>query len=180
MARAGTSAARTSRRSATSAPRRSSARHRSGLAELDEDAGGGARMEERDALAFRADPWRLVDEADAGGTAAVERAIEVVHLEADVMDAGPAPGDELADGALRRLALEELDERLAGGQPRDAGAIGVVQRHFGHAEDVAVEGQDLVEGADGDAHVGNTGRPRRGSAGNFGHGRGVGSLKRQR
>src|SRR5690242_7953778 len=115
-------------------------------------------MEEGDTLALRADPRGLVDEADARGAATGEGAVEVVHLEADVMDAGPAPGDELADGAVRRLAFEELDERLAGGQPRDAGAIGVVQRHFGHAEDVAVEGQDLVEGADGDAHVGNTGR----------------------
>ena len=74
------------------------------------------------------------------------------------MDSGTPFGDELANGAVGRLGLEQLDEGVAGGEPRDAGAVGVVEGNFGEAQNVAVEGQDLVERAHGDAHMGDARR----------------------
>ena len=106
-------------------------------------------MQEGDALAFRAEAGRLVDEADAGTAAALEGGIDVVHREADVVDAGAALLDELRDRRVGSLGFEQLDERIAGGESRDAGTVGIVERHLGHAEYVAVEGQDLVERAHG-------------------------------
>jgi hypothetical protein len=133
-------------------------------------------MEERDTFPLGADPGRLVDEADAGGAAALEGVVEVVDRETDVMDAGPAAGDELSDRALGGLALEELDERVTGGEARDAGAVGVIERDLGKAEDVAVEWQDLVERAYGDPYVCDA----RGAARNVSHGEYAGEMRRRR
>lgn len=55
-------------------------------------------MEERDLLALGAEPGRFVDETDAGTAAALEGGWEIVHDEADVMNARTPFGDELADG----------------------------------------------------------------------------------
>jgi hypothetical protein len=63
------------------------------------------------------------------------------------------------------LGLEQLDEGVPGSESGDAGAIGVVELDFGETEHVAVEGQDLVERAHGDANVGDA----RGTAGTGGH-----------
>src|SRR6478672_8637794 len=112
-------------------------------------------MQEGDALAFRADPRPLVDEAQPRGAAPFEGAVQVVHREADVVDAGTALREELRDGRLLVGRFEELDERLAGRQPGDAGSVRVVERDGGQAEDVAVERQDLVEGTDGEPDVGD-------------------------
>ncbi len=70
-------------------------------------------MQEGDALALRAHARDLVDEADAGGPAARERAFEIVDGEADVMDPGPPARDEAPDRRVGRRRLEQLDERLA-------------------------------------------------------------------
>ena len=100
------------------------------LGELDEHAGRGARVEERDTFPFGAEPGRLVDQPKAGGAAAREGTVEVVDGEADVMDAGAAFGDELADGRVRILGLEQLDERVTGREAGDAGTVGVVERRL--------------------------------------------------
>ena len=55
-------------------------------------------MEERDLLALGAQSGLLVDETNAGSAAALEGGIEIVHDEADVVNAWTAFGDELADG----------------------------------------------------------------------------------
>ena len=68
-------------------------------------------------------------------------AVEVVHGEADMMNAGPAPGDEPGDRRVVLAGFEQFHQRIAGGEPGDGGAVGVVERHLGHAEHVAVEGQ---------------------------------------
>ena len=107
-------------------------------------------MEERDTFPFRAEPRRLVDQSKASLAAPCEGTVEVVDREADVMDARTAFGDELADGRVRVLGLEQLDECVTRG---NAG------------EQVAVEWQDLVERTHGDADVGDT----RGTAGDVGH-----------
>src|SRR3712207_9283376 len=59
------------------APTRSYLVPRSVLAELDEDAAGGARMEERDTFPLGAHARPLVDETQPGRAAALERAVEV-------------------------------------------------------------------------------------------------------
>jgi hypothetical protein len=63
-------------------------------------------VEEGDALALGAEPGRLIDEADTGGAAAVQCAFDVVDGETDVMEAGAALGDELADGRIAGICLE--------------------------------------------------------------------------
>src|SRR4028118_1157159 len=71
----------------------------------------------------------------------------------------PEEGPGLAGGGAAATA------RAAGG-PRAAGAVGVVERHLGHAEDVAVERPELVEGTHRDPDVGDARAPgRAGGAG---------------
>jgi hypothetical protein len=114
-------------------------------------------MEERDTFPFGAEAGCFVDEADACGFATRERAVEIVNREANVVNAGTSFGDELADWRLGGVGLEELNERLAGLHSGNAGAVGIVKRDLRHAEDVAVEGKDLIKCLHGDAHVGDAG-----------------------
>src|SRR5258708_317443 len=117
-------------------------------------------------VASRCHGRRLVEEAEAGRLAAGERGVEIVDGEADVMDARTPVGDEPADGCVRGVGLEELHQRFAGVYGTDFPAVGVVERHLGHAEDVAIEWYDGVEGCDCDADVGKAGWSRS----NVGHG----------
>src|SRR5215211_3495147 len=114
-------------------------------------------MEERDTFPFGAEPGCLVDQPEAGGPASAKRTVQVVDGEADVMDAGATFGDELADGGVRISSLEQLDQGVAGREAPDTGSIGVVERDFGKVEQIAVEGEDLVERAHGDPNVGDAG-----------------------
>ena len=87
----------------------------------------------------------LVDQPDAVRAAALERGVEIVDGEADVMNArarawrrtcrSASPGD---------FGLQELDERRTGGQADDLRAVGVVERHVGQPEHVAIERDALV------------------------------------
>ena len=110
-------------------------------------------MQERDALSLRADAWRLVDQTNAGVATAGERSVEIVDHEADVMDSRSPLGNELPDGRIRDVGLKQLDQRFAGGEPSDSGAIGIVQGNDGHAEDIAIEREERFETVDGDADV---------------------------
>jgi len=110
-------------------------------------------MEKRDPFLLGADAGRLVDEPDAGCTTALEGVVEVVNEKAEVMDSGPALGHKSADWRVRGLGFEQLDERIAGSEADDRRAIGVVERYLGHAEDVTIEGQNLIEGTDRNADV---------------------------
>lgn len=112
-------------------------------------------MEEGDALPLRAEPGRVVDESDAVLPAAVECGIEIVDRKAEMVHAGSASGDELADWRVVSGWGEKLDERVTGGEPGYAGPVGVVQRHDRQAEDVTEKGKTLVEGAHGDADMGD-------------------------
>src|SRR5512140_2984473 len=107
-------------------------------------------MEKRDTFPLGTDARGLVDEAEAGGPTARERTVEVVHGEADVMDARAASGDEFADGRVRGIGFEELDEGLAGFEPGDLRTVRVVEVDLVQAEQVAVERKDVVERAHGD------------------------------
>ena len=122
-------------------------------------------MEKRDTFPLRAEPRRLVDQSKASVAATREGTVEIVDCEADVVDAWAAFGDELADGRVRVLGLEQLDERVTRGKAGDVRAVGVVERDVGEAEQIAVEGKDLVERTHGDPDVGDA----RGTAGDVGH-----------
>ena len=81
------------------------------------------------------------------------------------MDSGAAFGDELADGRVGTLGLEQLDEGVTRGESGDPRTVGVVEGNVGEIEQIAVEGKDLVERTHGDADVSDA----RGAAGDVGH-----------
>lgn len=110
-------------------------------------------MKERNALPFGTNSGSLINQSNAGGAASFKGGDQVVDAKAHVMDSRAALLYEPADRRIRRFGLEELDERLTGGQASNPGSVGVVQRDLGEPEDVAIEGKDLVEGADRDADV---------------------------
>jgi hypothetical protein len=62
------------------------------------------------------------------------------------MDARPALGHEPANGRVRRLCFEELDQGFSGRQAGDPCSVRVIERLFRKTEDIAVERQDLIEG----------------------------------
>ncbi len=126
-------------------------------------------MEKRDAFAFCSHTRGLIDESDAGGPAPVERSIEVVYCKADVMDARPAPSDELRDGRIVGAGFEQFHQRFAGGQAHNGSTVGVIKWNVGQSQDITVEGQQVVEGTYGDADVGNAGT----AAKRFSHGKRV-------
>ena len=112
-------------------------------------------MEKRNAFPFRTEPGGLVDELHAGGPASVECSNDVVDGKTDMVDSRATLGHETANRGIRSLGLEKLHQWLTGGQPGNSGSVGVVEGDFGEAEDVAIEGKDLVETADRDTNVGD-------------------------
>src|SRR6185503_7069077 len=71
------------------------------LGELDQDVAGGGWIEERDAAATMAGARLLVDQLDALGAQLVQRAVDVLDLEAEVEQALALLGDPLADRRVR-------------------------------------------------------------------------------
>lgn len=122
-------------------------------------------MEKRDALSFGSQARCFIDKAESGVAAALQSAVEVVHRKADMVNAGTALGDVLADRRIFGLRFEQFHQRFSGGQPRNGGTVGVVQRNLGHAKDIAVKRKQFVEGAYGNADMGNA----RTTADNIGH-----------
>ena len=114
-------------------------------------------MHEGDALAFGADARSFVDEDDPGSAASGECDIEIVNGETDMMDSRAPLFEELFDRRIALGGLEQFDQGLAGGEPGDAGTVGVVERRVAQAEDVAKEGQECVEVPHGDANVRDAG-----------------------
>lgn len=113
-------------------------------------------MKEGDPFSFRSEARYLVDEADSSSATALERPLEIVDVEADVMNARATLGDELADGRLGSFTLEKFNERFAGDESRNAGTVRIIERSLGHAEDVAVEWQDLLERTNRHTDVGDS------------------------
>ena len=85
-------------RSERDRPRRHGQREPPGAAllELERTPLCRRRMNERDTRAMRAGPWRLVHEANAARLQPVERGLQVVDGQRDVMDARSAPLDRTA------------------------------------------------------------------------------------
>jgi hypothetical protein len=112
-------------------------------------------MQEGDSLSLCADTRCLVDELKSGLLASREGSVQIVHGEADVMDAGAAFGQELSDRGCGLVWLEEFDERLTGDEAGDVRTVGVVERDLSETQQVAVEREDRLERFDGDANVSN-------------------------
>jgi hypothetical protein len=69
------------------------------------------------------------------------------------MNSGTTLGHEPADGRVGGFRLEELDEGVARCKSGNRRSVGVVERHFGKSEDIAVERQYLVEGSNRNTNV---------------------------
>jgi hypothetical protein len=126
--------------------------------ELDEDAGGGFRVEKSDPPAAGSTAGDRVDQPVAGRGGAGQGAVQVVDPVADVMDARPAARQEPGDGAVRRDRLEQLDVGVGEAEGRDAGPVlllGLAVRL--DREHVAVERERFAEADDGDADMGDLG-----------------------
>lgn len=123
-------------------------------------------MQEGNPLPLRPDPRRLVDEPESGRATLFQGAVKVVHGEAHVMNTGASLGDESGNRRVVGLGLEQFDEGFTGRQAGDGGTIGVVEGDLGHAEHIAVQWKQFVEGTHGDADVGNAGTAAR----RIGHG----------
>jgi hypothetical protein len=54
-------------------------------------------MNEGDALSFRTNSRLVVDKLNTARSTSLESRVEIVHREADVMNAGASPGDEFSN-----------------------------------------------------------------------------------
>lgn len=96
-------------------------------------------MEKSDPLAFGANSRRRIDESNARSATALERRVEVVDGEADMMQPGPAFFDKLRDRRIGRFRFEQFNERIAGEKSGDVSAVGIFQGRFLEAKDITVE-----------------------------------------
>jgi hypothetical protein len=120
-------------------------------------------MEEGDAPAVSARARRLVDEPVPGGMTPREGRVQVGDPQADVVDAGSAPGEEARDGSLGIDGLEQLELRATAGDGYHGRAIGRLGRRGCATEDVAVESKRVGDAGHRHADVGDgrTGNGRR-------------------
>ena len=86
------------------------------LVELEEDAPGAAGVDEGVFLAVAGGAGGFVDQLDLMSAQAGKGGPEVVDFEAEVVDAGAAPGQVAGDAALPIGGFEQFDLALAGGQ----------------------------------------------------------------
>ena len=98
---------------------------------------------------------RGVNEPDSALSQRVEAFLEVLHLEADVVDALAPALDESGHAAVRVGGLDELKLRAADADEGGADGLVFYVLHLGlaGAEHVAVEGEGILDVVDGDADV---------------------------
>src|SRR5215831_18498176 len=138
-----------------------SARPRSGvsavtgrqLGQLDQDISGGGRIEEGDPRSAVPDTRRFVAQRDALLLELRQRAIDVLHLEADVKEARALLADPLRDARFGSLALEQLDVRLADRQHGETRLADLLLVLEGQAERVLQQFDRLPERVHGDGDV---------------------------
>src|SRR5687768_9188719 len=95
--------------------------------EFDEDAAGRRRVKKGDPLSLGSHARPLVHQPYSRVTALLERPIQVVDREADVVDSGTALFEVPTDGGVGRVRLEKLDQRVPGHEAADPGAIAIGQ-----------------------------------------------------
>ena len=110
-------------------------------------------MQKRDALAVGTDARAFIDQSNAQCAAAGKDAVEIIDGKAHVMDSLTSLRDELSDWRIRRLRLEQLDQRVSRGEPGDASPVRIVERDFGHAQHVSIEGDAVGQSLHGDSDV---------------------------
>src|SRR6185437_7348027 len=86
--------------------------------QLDQQVAGGARVDEGDPAAAMPGARRLVDQLDPLLAQFGERAVDVLHLEADMEQALAPLGNLGADLRIARNAVQQLDIGLAHRQHR--------------------------------------------------------------
>ena len=126
-----------------------------GLDDFGKDAAGRCRVQERDPRAADPDPRLLVDQAQAGGRARVERFLDGRDSVGDVVESRSALAQELADHGLRIERRQQLDVAVADiEQGRVDALLGdSLPVYELHTERVPVERQRRVDVRHGDADV---------------------------
>ena len=112
-------------------------------------------MKEGDALAFRANPGRRVNELDAGFAASGENRFQIIHREADVVDSRPPFREKFTDGRVRVRSGEQLHQRPVGVEAANPGAVGIRERDLRETEYFPQERRALRQLANRDADVGD-------------------------
>lgn len=110
-------------------------------------------MKKGDQLAFRPHPRSFVDQPDTCLPAPLERFVDILNSNANVMYPGASLCQVLADGSVGAVRFEEFDQRFATLDCGNPGTVGVCQWGLGHAEHVSEEGKDSLEGAHGYSDV---------------------------
>ena len=96
-------------------------------------------MQERNPFSFRSQTWFGVDQAKSSVAAFLQRAVQVIDGEADVVDSRSTLFQELSDRRVGFIRFEELDERLPCLEAIDPGPVAISQLSLGHSEDIAIE-----------------------------------------
>src|SRR3954451_13239746 len=81
-------------------------------------------MEEGDALAVGSRHPAPMQEAEAPCSEVLQRGVEIVDGETDVVDAAAAAGEKLRDGRVLRRGLEKLDAAFSHGKKRRSHFLG--------------------------------------------------------
>lgn len=110
-------------------------------------------MQEGDSFSLCSDARCLVDELNAGGAAAVQRRVQVVHRKANVMNPRSALRHEARDRRRGVVGLQQLDEGLTRAEPYDARSIGIVESHLSKTQNIAEKGEAVSEGLQSDPNV---------------------------
>src|ERR1700760_38942 len=123
--------------------------------DLSEHTGGRPGVHERDARAADAGARLLVDQREPGPFERFERAVDVVDLVGDMVQARAVLREELADGRVRAERREQLDVVLADvEQDRlDALLLDDLAMRERELEAVAIQRERRRELLDGDADV---------------------------
>jgi hypothetical protein len=96
-------------------------------------------VDEGNAFPLGSDSRHLVDEPDSSRPAAFECGAQIGCRKGDMVDPRAAPRDELVDRTPWGRRLEEFDECITRAERGNPGAVGVIDGHDWHAENVAVE-----------------------------------------
>lgn len=107
-------------------------------------------------MAAGAETGLLVHEPIAESAAGCEGPVEIRDAVADMMNAGPSPGQEPGDGALVGSGLEQFDLDAAKAERDDGCAIGFLGRARLDSQYVAIEGKCALDAFDRDADVGDS------------------------
>jgi len=116
-------------------------------------------MDERDQRAARAGSRLFIYQPHIAGFQFGEFRVDVVDLDAQVMNSGAAFGDELSDRSLVSGRFQQFDAAFADGQHRDSHALIFNNFDIGQfqSERVAPETERLVNRTDRDTEMLNFG-----------------------